>query len=87
MDFKTIFDGHTYTLHESTSPSGSGVMFTLQDSAGDVGTLYYNDNHESACIVGADFVSYPADYWMVSEIPDYDDVTALIVVTCCASYQ
>jgi len=87
MDFKTIFDGHTYTLHEFTSPSGSGVMFTLQDSAGEVGTLYYNDNHESACIIDADSVSYPVDYWAVSEITDYDDITALIVVTCSPSYQ
>ena len=87
MDFKTIFDGHTYTLHESTSPSGSGVMFTLQDSAGEVGTLYYNDNHESACIVDADSVSYPVDYWTVSEMTDYNDITALIVVNCSASYQ
>jgi len=87
MDFKTIFDGHTYTLHEFTSPSGSGVMFTLQDSAGKVGTLYYNDNHESACIVDADSVSYPVDYWTVSEMTDYNDITALIVVNCSASYQ
>jgi len=87
MDFKTIFDGHTYTLHEFTSPSGSGVMFTLQDSAGEVGTLYYNDNHESACIIDADSVSYPIDYWAVSEMTNYDDITALIVVNCSPSYQ
>ena len=87
MNFKTIFDGHTYTLHEFTSPSGSGVMFTLQDSAGEVGTLYYNDNHESACIIDADSVSYPIDYWVVSEMTNYDDITALIVVNCSASYQ
>ena len=87
MDFKTIFDGHIYTLHKFTSPSGDGVMFTLQDSAGDVGTLYYNDNHESACIVDADSVSYPVDYWTVSEMTDYNDITALIVVNCSASYQ
>ena len=87
MDFKTIFDGHTYTLHEFISPSGSGVMFSLQDSGSGVGTLYYNDNHESACIVDADSVSYPIDYWTVSEMTDYDDITALIVVNCCASYQ
>jgi len=87
MNFKTIFDGHTYTLHEFTSPSGSGVMFTLQDSAGEVGTLYYNDNHESACIIDADSVSYPIDYWAVSEMTNYDDITALIVVNCSASYQ
>jgi len=87
MDFKTIFDGHTYTLNEFTSFSGGGVMFTLQDSAGEVGTLYYNDNHESACIVDADSVSYPVDYWTVSEMTDYNDITALIVVNCSASYQ
>jgi len=87
MNFKTIFDGHTYTLHEFTSPSGSGVMFTLQDSAGEVGTLYYNDNHESACIIDADSVSYPIDYWVVSEMTNYDDITALIVVNCSPSYQ
>jgi hypothetical protein len=87
MDFKTIFDGHTYTLHKFTSPSGSGVMFSLQDSASGVGTLYYNDNHESACIIDADSVSYPIDYWAVSEMTDYDDITALIVVTCSPSYQ
>ena len=87
MDFKTIFDGHTYTLHKFTSPSGDGVMFSLQNSGIGVGTLYYNDNHESACIMDADFVSYPIDYRAVSEMTDYDDITALIVVTCCASYQ
>ena len=85
MNFKTIFDGHAYTLHEFTSTSG--VTFSLQDSGSGVGTLYYNDNHESACIIDADSVSYPVDYWTVSEMTDYDDITALIVVTCCASYQ
>ena len=87
MDFKTIFDGHIYTLHEFTSPSGGGVMFSLQDSGSGVGTLYYNDNHESACIIDADSVSYPIDYWAVSEMTDYDDITALIVVNCSPSYQ
>ena len=87
MDFKTIFDGHTYTLQEFISLSGSGVTFSLQDSASEVGTLYYNDNHESACIIDADSVSYAIDYWTVSEMTDYDDITALIVVNCCASYQ
>ena len=87
MDFKTIFDGHIYTLHEFISPSGDGVVFILQDSASEVGTLYYNDNHESACIIDADSVSYPVDYWTVSEMTDYDDITALIVVNCSPSYQ
>jgi hypothetical protein len=87
MDFKTIFDGHIYTLQEFTSPSGDGVMFSLQNSGIGVGTLYYNDNHKSACIIDADFVSYDIDYWTVSRMTDYDDITALIVVNCSPSYQ